>query len=228
MTDALFKDMSDRFPAGTAPSNWTRSYPGQFPCWHALSDNYDAHVLPLAGRRSPSRGRMPPPLGRPERDVHHRLRIHAPTDDRPISRQPRRGGSVAHLPGPFPSVGHGREAPGQAARRCGHRGHDRHEPGGESVHLPYERNCLPGCGALVLGRVRQFLGQRLAPIEYGHEFLLQGLGEKLRRPVPTDPAIRLGLRAGRSAHAQATDRTYAESDYTAATKEAPLSHSTLA
>src|SRR5438876_11178491 len=130
MTDALFKDMSNRFPAGTAPSNWTRSYPGQFPCRHALSNHDDDHVLPLARRWSPSRGRIPPPLGRPERDVHHRLRIHAPTDDRPISRQPRRGGSAAHLPGPFPSVGHGREAPGQAARRCGHRGHDRTSPEG--------------------------------------------------------------------------------------------------
>src|SRR5439155_244587 len=88
---------------------------------------------------------------------------------------------------------------------------------------------LPGAGsqALVLGRVRQFLGQRLAPIEYGHEFLLQGLGEKLRRPVPADPAIRLGLRAGLSAHVQATDRSEAESESASATKEDPLSHSTV-
>src|SRR5437016_7011518 len=36
MTDALFKDMSNGFPSGQAPSNWTRSCSGQFPCRHAL------------------------------------------------------------------------------------------------------------------------------------------------------------------------------------------------
>ena len=41
--------MSNGFPAGTAPSNWTRSYPGQFPCWHALSDHDDDHVVLLPG-----------------------------------------------------------------------------------------------------------------------------------------------------------------------------------
>src|SRR5437879_4969761 len=32
MTDALFKDMSNGFPSGQAPSNWTRSCSGQFIC----------------------------------------------------------------------------------------------------------------------------------------------------------------------------------------------------